>query len=122
MNRNAHLDRNKGLPGTGYVNVFIDMLIGAKAQCVAYGVNVGNYALLATRVSGTSCMIRCASEKWLANAIESTFNAPQCKLKSHSTCRITVWLHHYVEVFEDVIYLPCTCRTGISNILIVMFV
>jgi len=60
--KNAHIDKNKGRPPEDYYGTFVDLYLGIEARCVAFG--IGNYAMFATKISGTKCKIRYAREIW----------------------------------------------------------
>ena len=60
--RNAHIDKNKGRPPKEYIATFIDLYVGINARCVSFG--IGCYATFAAKLSGTTCKIRYAKEKW----------------------------------------------------------
>lgn len=51
----AHLDRQLDLPAEAYVSTFVDLYIAASARCIAFG--VGNFGYLATKISGTKCVV-----------------------------------------------------------------
>ncbi len=59
---NAHIDKNKGRPPEAYYATFVDLYLGINARCIAFG--IGNYAMFAAKLSGTTCKIRYAYEKW----------------------------------------------------------
>ncbi len=75
---NAHIDKNKGRPSEAYYATFVDLFLGIRARCVSFG--IGNYAVLAMKISGTDCKIRYAKEVWGENESEAKSAAPMCTL------------------------------------------
>jgi hypothetical protein len=75
---NAHIDKNKGRPPEAYYATFIDLFLSIRAKCVSFG--IGNYALFATKISGTRCKVRYAKEVWGEQETESKVEAPFCTL------------------------------------------
>jgi len=74
---NAHIDKQKGRDPEAYYNTFVDLLLAANAECMAFG--VGNYGLLASRLSGTQCRVRYQKEAWGENPLPGI---PECQLTS----------------------------------------
>jgi hypothetical protein len=59
---NLHIDRQGGYEPAAYYGSFVDLLIGAQSRCVTYG--VGNYALFASKISGSNCRLQHQEESW----------------------------------------------------------
>jgi hypothetical protein len=59
---NLHIDRQGGHEAAAYYGSFIDLLVGAQSRCVTYG--VGNYALFASKISGSECRLQHQKESW----------------------------------------------------------
>ena len=76
--KNAHIDKNKGRPPEEYYGTFVDLYLGINAKCVAFG--IGNYALFATKISGTKCKIRYAKELWGLQETSHKETTEECKL------------------------------------------
>ena len=76
--KNAHIDKNKGRPPEEYYGTFVDLYLGINAKCVAFG--IGNYALFATKISGTKCKIRYAKELWGLQETLHKETTQECKL------------------------------------------
>ena len=72
---NAHIDKQKGRVPEAYYATFVDILLAANAECIAFG--VGNYGLLASRLSGTQCRVRYQKEAWGEHPLEGI---PECQL------------------------------------------
>ena len=77
--KNAHIDKNKGRPPEEYYGTFVDLYIGIQARCVSFG--IGNYAMFATKISGTTCKIRYAKEIWGAENTTHKEETPYCHLR-----------------------------------------
>jgi hypothetical protein len=75
---NAHIDKNKGRPSEAYYATFVDLFLGIRARCVSFG--IGNYAVLAMKISGTDCKIRYTKEVWGENESEAKSAAPMCTI------------------------------------------
>ena len=72
-----HIDRQVAADPAMFYGSFVDLLIGAHARCVAYG--VGNYAYFAAKLSGTSCGYLHQKGAWDAYDEEKTANSKLCK-------------------------------------------
>lgn len=75
---NAHIDKNKGRPANAYYATFVDLYLGINARCISFG--VGNYALFASKISGTKCKIRSAKELWGEQETVHKMESMDCKL------------------------------------------
>lgn len=62
---NAHIDKQKGRDAPAYYGTFVDLFLAIYARCITFG--VGNYALLAIKISGTSCKLLYEEEAWGGN-------------------------------------------------------
>jgi len=58
----VHIDRQKGRDVQAYLPTFVDLIMAINARCVTYG--VGYYAVLATKISGTTCTLQYQKEAW----------------------------------------------------------
>lgn len=76
--KNAHIDKNKGRPPEEYYGTFVDLYLGIQARCVSFG--IGNYAMFATKISGTKCKIRYVREIWGAENTTHKEKTPDCEL------------------------------------------
>jgi hypothetical protein len=74
---NAHIDLQKGRSPPEYYSTFVDFLLAVYARCVTYG--IGNYALFATKVSGTTCKLLYQEEYW-GKSGRKLATAPRCEL------------------------------------------
>jgi hypothetical protein len=77
----VHIDRAPTFPVELFYSSFIDLYMGTMARCVSFG--VGNYAYLATHISGTSCLQR--HESMVSKGLSKTYNqqgghVPMCPL------------------------------------------
>ena len=72
---NFHIDRQSWKAPEAYHATFVDILLAANAECIAFG--VGNYGLLASRLSGTQCRVRYQKEAWGEHPLEGI---PECQL------------------------------------------
>lgn len=72
---NAHIDKQKGRDPPAYFSTFVDLYLAINARCVAFG--VGYYAVLATKISGTSCKAIYQEEEWGGSGSKK-FNAAIC--------------------------------------------
>jgi hypothetical protein len=68
---NAHIDKQKGRDPQAYYNTFVDLWVAADAQCLAMG--VGNFALLAAKISATPCKVLYQKEAWGSHDGSSKF-------------------------------------------------
>jgi hypothetical protein len=59
---NLHIDRQGGAKPTAYYGSFVDLMVAAQSRCVTYG--VGNYAMFASKISGSSCRLQHQEESW----------------------------------------------------------
>jgi hypothetical protein len=59
---NLHIDRQGGHEPSEYYGSFVDLLVGAQSRCVTYG--VGNYAIFASKISGSECRLQHQKESW----------------------------------------------------------
>lgn len=59
---NLHIDRQGGHEPAAYYGSFVDLLVGAQSRCVTYG--VGNYAIFASKLSGSECRLQHQKESW----------------------------------------------------------
>jgi hypothetical protein len=75
---NVHIDKQKGRDPPAYYATFVDLFIAIYARCITYG--VGNYALLAMKISGTSCRLLYAEETWGNNNERKGLNTKLCVL------------------------------------------
>ena len=75
---NAHIDKNKGRPPEAYYATFVDLYLGINARCVSFG--IGCYAIFAAKLSGTTCKIRYATEKWGVTDTVHKVEAEVCSL------------------------------------------
>jgi hypothetical protein len=78
---NAHIDKQKGREPAAYYNTFVDLFLAIHARCLSYG--VGNYALFATKISGTQCKVLYQEEFWGGTGNKKA-TAEQCVLTSDS--------------------------------------
>jgi hypothetical protein len=76
--KNAHIDKNKGRPPEEYYGTFVDLYLGIQARCVSFG--IGNYAMFATKISGTKCKVRYAREVWGAEKTTHKEETQDCSL------------------------------------------
>ena len=72
---NAHIDRQKGRDPPAYYGTFVDLLLAVNARCVTFG--IGFYAVLATKISGTSCKLLYQEEAW-GGSEAKRMNTPLC--------------------------------------------
>jgi len=73
-----HIDRQAGHPPAAYYASFVDLLVAARAKCIAMG--VGNYAMFASKLSGNShCLVQYQGEAWGDEGVKGKV-AQQCKL------------------------------------------
>jgi hypothetical protein len=75
---NAHIDRQKGRDPPAYYATFVDLLLAVNARCITYG--VGYYAVLAGKISGTSCKLLYQSEYWGDANNRKRMNVEHCVL------------------------------------------
>jgi len=76
-----HIDRQPGHKASDYYPVFVDLFLAAKAKCVSYG--VGNYGLLAAKISGTKCKIQHRDFIWETGPIPESRKGSQCPPSPH---------------------------------------
>jgi hypothetical protein len=86
---NAHIDKQKGRDPPAYYNTFVDLLVAADAQCIALG--VGNFAVLASKISGTSCKVLYQKEVWGSHEMSHKFQGtPVCDLPDNVEASLKV--------------------------------
>ena len=73
-----HIDRQTGHAPLAYYASFVDLLVAARAQCVAVG--VGNFAVFASKLSGDhSCLVEYRKESW-GDTGAKEYITTQCEL------------------------------------------
>ena len=76
-----HIDRQHSPNVSDYYGVFVDLFLASQAQCVSYG--IGNYGIMATKISGTNCTIQHRSFLWETGEIPGSRNGSQCPPSPH---------------------------------------
>jgi hypothetical protein len=76
-----HIDRQPDHNVSDYYGIFVDIFMASQAQCVSYG--IGNYGLLAAKISGTNCTIQHRDFAWETSGIQESRRGLQCPPSPH---------------------------------------
>ena len=73
LTQNLHIDKARPTDVKNYYGSFVDLFIGTRARCVAFG--IGNYARFAAKISHTQCFVKYQNQKYGSEeVVKSNFN------------------------------------------------